>query len=650
MAKSHMSHDLFPLFLLPPLTYNLILLQDNRVTIASGSCACTNFAVCIERLCMLVCLSMALPFDDISMALHPGLDAPSPNLWQLLLRPSESSLSDNLLLAEPDDYFASFPSPPSHAWPSATSSRVSLPFALARTMLKDPFRKESEELLAPKPHGTTSNSPDSPESSASAPIGEQLRRSSSSRLPKNVRLLDYIDRSRTSPGPEKTYVHRTISPSPTERIEEEQMLTTRKTHDQVSALPAADGGSLRRSESTKTTLSTLRNSFKDARRPSTGSSGQNKTLVSLGHIGGPLFNSNKGHKKETKEFKEDAEAPSLRKPFAKEVKHLGPMYHFLNPSKGLREDIRAPAKITRPKPARPGIKDLFARINDKGNADDNGSEEIVYESFWSAGKKTPRRRAGTYHGHPPNKAQRGSGDSEYLPLGARVSAGRKPSKAPTLPDILPQPSFESEVRFDIRKFDDEPDTNSAISSSDLSAVSDQATAASDSSPEPVTEVTRPTALSLSRARSRQVSQRPTQKIGPEASKKKPSVVVQNLEDPFHVETPTTESSSENTSKESEVLTTQTLATIGTPILASKDFPQLVPAERDTTLWGSIQSSLRSDSPNKKTHRPAVSSQRSITPRKRWKHADKNYFPPWAIGMPQDKVIWFVQRDQELSRL
>ena len=583
------------------------------------------------------------------MAFYPGLDAPSPTLWQLLLRPSESSLSNNLLLAKSDDHLASFPSPPSHALSSATSSRVSLPFALAPTMLKNPFRTKSEELLAPKPHGTTSNSPGSPDSSASAPIGEQLRRSSSSRLPKNVRLSDYIGPSPTSPGPEKTHAYRTASPSPTERIEEEeQTLTTTESQDQIFSLRPADGGSLRRSESTKTTLSTLRSSFKDIRRPSTGSSSQNKTLVSLGLIGGPLFNSNKGHKKE---MKEDTETPSLRKPSVKEGKHLGPKYNFLNPSKGLRDDIRAPAKITRPKPTRPGIKDLFSRINDKGNNDDHGGEEMVYESFWSAGKKTPRRRAGTYHGNPPNKTQKGSGDSEYTPVGGGVSAGRKPSKAPTLPDILPQPSFESEVRFDIRKFDEEPDTKSAISSSDLSGISDQATAASDSSPEPVVEVTRPTALSLSRSRSRQVSQRPAQKIEPVVSKEKPSVVVQNLEDPFHVETPTTENFPEKTSKESEVLSSHTIATtIDTPILAPQGSPKKVLVRKDSTLWESIQGSLRSDSPEKKTSRPMMSCQSSIAPRKRWKHADKNYFPPWAVGMPQDDVIWVIQRDQELSRL
>ncbi|MCJ1332667.1 hypothetical protein MMC10_009360 [Thelotrema lepadinum] len=513
-------------------------------------------------------------------------------------------------------------------------------------MPKNPFRTKSEELLSPKPHGAHSNSPNSPDRAASTPVEKQMRRSSSSRLPKNIRLLDYIDPSHTASGAETAFHYRTVSPSPAERIEEEQTLTTRESQDQISALPAADVGSLRRSDSTKTTLSTLRSSFKDARRPSTGGPGPNKTLASLGHIASSKFNSNKGH---TKETKEDPVATTLRKSSVKEAKHQGPKYNFLNPSKLLRDHNETPAKITRPKQPRPSIKDLFAQRINKGNTQDNAAEDIVYESFWSASKRTPRRRAGTYHGEQPSKVQKGSGGSEYPSAGGEVDAGRRPSKAPTLPDILPQPSFESEVRFDIRKFDEKSDRRSAISSG-LSEISDQATAPSDSSPEGVVEVAIPLALRLSRARSRQVSNRAAQKYEPETSKKKPSVIVRNLEDPFHVAMPTTAGFSKRSSKEQTVPPTVIAKTVDAPILARRKSPIKAPVKKDATLWESIQSTLRSDNADGKTNRSTTSSQDSLAPRKRWKHADKNYFPPWAVGMPQEDVIWIIQRDQELSRL
>ena len=429
------------------------------------------------------------------------------------------------------DNFPTFPSYP-HVPSLAASSATSLPELFITAMPKNPFRAKSEEHLAPKPHGRTSDSARQAQGSDETSSIVKIRRSSSSQLPKNiVRLSHVLEKPIASFGLGKETPHSKGSRPVTERIEEEQSIVIEESQDQISALPQMDSSIPETSTSTGPSFSAIRHSFRDPRRPiSRGALKLAKTLASSEQVGNSRVGLNRGFKKETRG---DVVASASGMILLNDDRAASHNLHLISPKKGAKGDFRVLGKIHRPKTPRAGIKELFTRAEDRGDGNDDSMGSPFYERLWPSGKHSPRKRASTYHGHQASKIPKENNDSDYWTASEGIKSGAKVAEHLVLPDIPSQTTLEEDIKIDILRLSAESGSRSA-SSTKLSDMSDQAQAASESSQDASIDESRPIPVNFSRSRSRHVRRRGSTI---DISREDLTLAIPLLRDPFNEETP-----------------------------------------------------------------------------------------------------------------
>ena len=586
-----------------------------------------------------------------------------------------------------DDRLPSFLSYP-HEVSSTASSVSSLAEQTKYSMSKNFRPHKSEELLAPKPHG----SPPWQESPANDEVSpEGVKRSSSARLPKNVRFPRHCDSpTGTTVSSHSPYATASLCGG---RIEEEAArVVTEHTQDQISALPAVATSPPGTAGSIKSGLSSMRESIRETRRSSNaGLAGLGRSLGSFKRHNGLDPTSNR---ESLQEAKNGSHAPEMNEELQKEGRRPSTKGSLFSFSRGSPDEGSTLSKSVKSKLPRATLKGLFPRTSDKDNSGDASTSASRHEAFWSPSRqrKTDNTRTGRDR-NPPTSQKPESSSEDYLTASEGKHSVSKMPNALQLPDIVSQPSLESEIRIDLLHHPAEKDATSA-SSSRVSEISDQARAPSSISVRDVSPTgssrLRDQTLGLMarrRSRNRNIPTRITEKSEPKGSSRdERPLTLRNLEDPFHVETSRTALASagltEVSGNESRLATPNTAVTIPTPIeshqptrVSKNDAPNDSAA---TTLYDTICSSLRpvvaeSDSfvgPRTASlgskfanffARREIETNNSGEPlgpihlpkkrdngTKKWKHADKNYFPKWGYGMPQEQVIRIVTRDRELS--
>ncbi|KAI4155256.1 MAG: hypothetical protein LQ340_001109 [Diploschistes diacapsis] len=367
----------------------------------------------------------------------------------------------------------------------------------------------SDEALAPKLHAKAPAVTPDPRSSRDGTPQGSIRRSSSVRMPRNTRLPRRLHTPVSSrpPGEDPSSPYAALPSTYNERIEEESDATARD--DDFSALPDFDSGSPRTSGSGKTALSSIRDSIRDFWADNASGPGLSRSAGSQRRMSSPLFSSNRTS---LKERRPERSVISSNKAPAKEAD--GPMNKGNIFSKGPGEDSSALAKLSKPKLPRASLKGLFPRASEKDNG--NGSNDSGrYEPFWSHPRLSPRNAAGQLRHqqqHAPDKHDSESG--EYQTASEGPASGTRLANILQLPDIVPQPSLEGEIRIDLLAREADYIKTASPDSSRLSDISDQARApSSESPPEDYPETSRatPRARLLARHRSRKMPNRTAQK-------------------------------------------------------------------------------------------------------------------------------------------
>ena len=516
---------------------------------------------------------------------------------------------------------------------------------------------------------------------------EQIRRSGSVRLPNDVRLSQDGGKSQMA---ELAKVDAGSTPKRSAtgkgRIDEESDTITGHGQDQISALPAVAQSPPGTGESTRTSLRSIRGSLKESRWAS--SAGFNALGRSLGSR---RRNSGVGHGP-NRELDREAETAGVASDIANDPsndsKRPATRGSIFKIGKGSVVDAGAVAKVGKPKPPRAGLKGLFPRANEKDNGHDTGTVSSWHDHLWSPPRvknADTSRRNHNRDARDTHAAIEETGEHFVGSQGKRSSY--KLSNSLQLPDIITQPSLESEIRIDLLARQSQGDTDSTMTSG-VSEISDQARAPSSRSLRDGYGLENPSnhqlgLLARRRSRNRNVPTRITEKSEAKGSyKAEGPLPLKTLDDPFRDDPstapPTTASLTETTVNESRLASPATALTAPSPTTSQPSKPQ---ARDDTEgvekpkLYDTIRDSLRGqeneeggrrtrssgrkqDAASSSQFLETESSDEPIEPlripkkrnnkKKKWKHAGRNFFPRWGFGMPQDEVIDRVTRGQEFS--